>query len=132
MRVVHDPGDGEAGSQVLATEVEVAESTLATARGLMFRRSLPEGFALVLELGGGRLSRGPSWQFVHMLFVGVPLDVVWLVGDEVTRATRLSAWTGFGAARADRVVEFPAGNAEDVTAGDAVRVEADTTPPVGR
>ena len=36
---------------------------------------------------------------------------------------RLSAWTGLGRARADTVVELPAGAADGLEAGDAVSIE---------
>ena len=120
MRVVHEPAGDAPARRVLATEVEIADSALSQARGLMFRESPPDEFALVLEVGDGFLPTGPSRQTVHMLFVGAPLDVVWLVDDEVVRTARLSPWTGFASARADRVVELPAGSAEGVSAGDTV------------
>ena len=120
MRVVHEPAGDAAERRVLATEVEIADSVLSQARGVMFRESLPEEFALVLEVGDGLLPTGPSRQTVHMLFVRAPLDVVWLVDNEVVRTARLSPWTGFASARADRIVELPASGAEDVSAGDAV------------
>jgi len=124
MRVVHEPDGGDASAvRVLATDVEVADSALAQAKGLMFRSTLPEGFALVMDVGGGLLTTGPSRQFVHMLFMRVPIDVVWLAGGEVTRTARLSPWTGAGLAKADRIIEFPAGVAADVAVGDSVRVE---------
>jgi uncharacterized membrane protein (UPF0127 family) len=130
MRVVHEQedvlgDDGTAGQRVLATEVEVADSALAQAKGLMFREPVPEDFALVMDVGGGLLSGGPSRQFVHMLFMRVPIDVVWLVDETVQRTARLSPWTGFGVARADRIVELPAGGAEGVEPGDRIRVERD-------
>ncbi|MEF8783636.1 MAG: DUF192 domain-containing protein [Haloarculaceae archaeon] len=130
MRVVHEQegilGDSETREQrVLATEVEVADSALAQAKGLMFRGQVPEDFALVMDVGGGLLSGGPSRQFVHMLFMRVPIDVVWLVDETVQRTARLSPWTSFGLARADRIIELPAGGAEGVEPGDRIRVERD-------
>lgn len=130
MRVVYRQ-DGVIGSdegpeeRVLATEVEIADSTLSQAKGLMFRSSVPDDFALVLEVGGdgGLLTGGPSRQFVHMLFMRFPIDVLWLQDDRVVQKERLSPWTGAGVAKADRIVELPAGNASDVTVGDVVRVE---------
>ena len=122
-RVVHEPANGS-GERTIATEVERAESRLSLARGLMFRRSVPEEFALVLETGQGLLG-GPGQQNVHMLFVRFPLDVVWLVDDEVTRVAQLRPWRGFAAARADRILELPAGNAAGVEPGDTVQVERD-------
>jgi hypothetical protein len=108
---------------VLATEVELADSTLSQARGLMFRRTVPDGFALVMDVGGGLLAGRPSRQFVHMLFMRTPIDVVWLVDGEVVETARLSPWTDFGIAKATRIIEFPAGGADGVAVGDAVRVE---------
>jgi len=131
MRVVHEGdevigGDDGPTRTVLATEVEVADSVLSQAKGLMFRSSLPEEFALVLDVGGGGLlpfSDGPQRQFVHMLFMRVPIDVIWLVENRVVETATLSPWTGFGFQKADRILELPAGGAEGVGVGDTVRVE---------
>jgi len=127
-RVVHE-GDDTLGAdtdnrQVLATNVEIADSVLSQGRGLMFRASIPDEFALVMEVGNdGLLSSGPSRQLVHMLFVRFPIDVVWLVEDTVTRVERMQPWRSFALAKADRILELPAGAAADVRAGDTVVVE---------
>lgn len=111
MRVLHD------GSP-LATDVDVADSTLSRARGLMFRRSVPDDYALVFTFDDvGR-------RDVHMLFVPFALDALWLVDGEVEAKKRLRPWVGLGVARADTLVELPAGAADDVEVGDAVVVEA--------
>lgn len=130
-RVVHERDDtlGESdGSNrsLLATNVTIADSLLSTARGLMFRSSIPDNFALVMEVGGNSafpFASGPPRQFVHMLFVRMPLDVVWLDDDEVVKVKRLKPWRGVGVARADRILELPAGSADDVAVGDTVVVE---------
>jgi len=117
--------DGAAGT-VLATDVEVADSALSQARGLMFRSGIPDDYALVLDVGGGGMlpfSGGPSRQVVHMLFVRFPIDVVWLVGEKVTKVARMQPWRSVGVGTADRILELPAGAAADVSAGDTVRVE---------
>jgi uncharacterized membrane protein (UPF0127 family) len=57
-----------------------------------------------------------------MLFVPFDIDAVWLVDGEVTATKRLRAWRGHGGARADAVLELPAGAADAVAAGDGVRV----------
>ena len=119
-RVVHDPADGP--ERVLATEVAVADSALARARGLMFRSSVPEAFALVMEMGDGLFGR-PARQVVHMLFVRFPIDVVWLIDNEVQRVSRMRPWRSLASARADRILELPAGNAAGVDTGETVRVE---------
>jgi len=113
-RLVHRHDDAE---RVLATDVTVADSFLARARGLMFRRSFPEGSALVFPF-----PRVAS-RTLHMVAVPFDIDAVWLREGRVERVARLSAWTGLGRATADTVVELPAGAADGVEAGDAVRID---------
>ena len=116
VRLVHE---GTGGRRRLASDVDVAESRLAQGRGLMFRRSIPDDYALVFPFGAvGRRS-------LHMLFVPFPIDAVWLVDDEVTKVKRLHAWWGIGWGRADCVVELPAGAANVVEPGDRVVLEDD-------
>ncbi len=109
--VVHDGG---VETRTLADRVEVADTALARARGLMFRRSVPDGYAIVFPFSRAATRR------LHTVFVAFPIDAVWTVDGEVTAVERLSAWTGYGAARADRVYELPAGGAERVAVGDRV------------
>ena len=117
-------GEDTDNRKVLATSVDIADSALSQARGLMFRSSIPDEYALVMEVGsGGLLFSGPSRQVVHMLFVRFPIDVVWLVGEEVTRVERMHPWRSIGLAKADRIIELPAGAADSVAAGDTVVVE---------
>jgi hypothetical protein len=113
VRLVHR-ADAE---RTLATRVEVADSFLARARGLMFRRAVPEDYALVFEFPR------PAARSLHMLFVPFPIDAVWLVDGEVTHTARLDAWTGIGRGRADTVLELPAGAAEGVRVGDRIAIE---------
>ncbi|SDQ58208.1 DUF192 domain-containing protein [Natronobacterium texcoconense] len=115
MRLRHKPA-GE-GSSVLATSVDLAESMLSQVRGLMFRRSFPDGSALVFRFDGA------TSRDVHMLFVFFPIDVVWVVDREVTRVERLQPWRGFARAEADTIVELPAGAADDVEEGDRLFLE---------
>jgi uncharacterized membrane protein (UPF0127 family) len=125
MRVVHERDEQE---RILATDVELAESLLEQSKGLMFRESIPDDYALVFHL------HSPTWplsmllgdygyQSIHMLFVRFPIDVVWLRGTEVAQVETLAPWTGLGLARADTVIELPAGGADSVEAGDRVVVE---------
>jgi uncharacterized membrane protein (UPF0127 family) len=131
LRVVHEHDEtlGEDGSPertVLATEVDVADSLFSTGKGLMFRSTIPDEYALVMEVGGTSLlpfTSGPPRQFVHMLFVRAPLDVVWLDDDEVVKVARMHPWRSVGLARADRIIELSAGAAETVAVGDTVVVE---------
>lgn len=122
---------GEEGTneQVLASDVEIADSALSQARGLMFRSEIPEDYALVLEVGGGGFlpfSGGPSRQIVHMLFVRFPIDVVWLVDDTVTKTARMSPWRSIRVGKADRIIELPSGVGDDVSVGDTLRLETDS------
>ncbi|PSQ09798.1 DUF192 domain-containing protein [Halobacteriales archaeon QS_5_70_15] len=114
MRVVHRPPDGS--EQVLATEVEVADSFVRKARGLTFRRSIPDDYALVFPFGRPR-TRG-----LHMVCVPFDIDAVWLVDGRVEAVKRLRAWWGHGRARGDTVLELPAGGTAGVDPGDRVEV----------
>ena len=101
---------------MLASDVDVASGTLQQAWGLMFRRSIPDDYALVFSFDT------PDVRSIHMLFVLFPLDVLWLVDDEVTRKSRLRPWIGLGRGTADAIVELPAGAAEGVSEGDVVEL----------
>lgn len=113
MRIVHE-SDGR--SETLANDVETADSFLSQARGLMFRRSIPDDYALAFRF------HDVAARDVHMVFVPFALDAVWTNGDEVQKVKRLSAWTGLGKADADTLFELPAGSASNVSVGDSVRL----------
>jgi uncharacterized membrane protein (UPF0127 family) len=114
VRLVHER-DG--GRETLATTVDVAESRLAQGRGLMFRRSIPDSYALVFPFDAA------GTRSLHMLFVPFDIDAVWLVDGEVTKVKRLRAWRGIGWGRGDCVVELPAGAADGVERGDRLRLD---------
>ena len=112
MRLEHRAGGTR---RTLATDVETADTFLSRARGLMFRRSIPDDYGLLFRFDGA------DERDLHMLFVPFDIDAVWLVDGEVTETKRLRAWRGLGAAVADTVIELPAGAATDVEAGDTIR-----------
>lgn len=114
MRLVSDP-DGDA--EVLARNVETADSLLSQTRGLMFRRSIPDDYALAFRF------RRAKTRDVHMLFVLFPIDVVWVVDGRVRRIERLQPWTGYARERSDLLVELPAGSADDLSVGDELVLE---------
>jgi uncharacterized membrane protein (UPF0127 family) len=114
VRVVHE-ADGE--ERTLASDVELADGLLSQGLGLMFRRSIPDDYALVFPFSRAT-KRG-----LHMVCVPFDIDALWLHGGEVQQVKRLSAWTGHGRARADMVIEMPAGAADGIETGDTVRVE---------
>ncbi|WP_284012320.1 DUF192 domain-containing protein [Halobaculum litoreum] len=124
MRLIHRSAaiDPEAGDptapreHVLADDVDVADSLLSRTRGLMFRRSVPDDYALVF-----RFETADS-RSLHMLFVPFAIDAVWLVEGEVTKVKRLRPWVGLGWGTADTVVELPAGAADGVEPGDSVEL----------
>jgi hypothetical protein len=117
VRLVHEH-DGQ--TRVLASTVDTADTLLSQMRGLMFRRSIPEDYALVFRFDE------VGMRDVHMLFVPFPIDVLWIVAGEVVRTEELSPWTGLAKADADMLVELPAGAAADVAVGDAVRLAEDS------
>ncbi|MFB6122013.1 MAG: DUF192 domain-containing protein [Haloferacaceae archaeon] len=107
---------GADGERVLATRVDTADSLLSQGLGLMFRRSIPDDYALVFRFDDAATRR------LHMLCVPFDVDALWLRDGRVERTQRLSAWTGHGGAVADVVVELPAGAARGVESGDEVWV----------
>jgi uncharacterized membrane protein (UPF0127 family) len=113
VRVVHHAGD----RKVLANEASRAATTRQKLQGVMFKPELPPGYGLVFPFDAAK-SRG-----VHMLFVRVPIDVVWTVDEAVQAVETLSPWTGYAKHSADRIVELPAGAASAVAPGDRITVE---------
>jgi hypothetical protein len=109
--------DGD--THVLASDVDVADGFLAQARGLMFRRSIPDDYALAFPFDAS------ARRSLHMVFVPFPIDALWVVDGEVTAKRRLSAWTGLGWGTADTVYELPAGASDRVEVGDGVVLAAD-------
>lgn len=114
MRVVHD-SDGE--RRTLATNVDTADSFRTQTIGLMGRASIPDDYALVFRFDSA------ARRVIHMLFVRMPLDVIWLRDGAVTKTKQLRPWTGLGYAKADCILELPAGAAADVSVGDTITVE---------
>ena len=102
----------------LATDVEIARSLPARMARLMFRRSVPEDFALVFPFEtGGRRS-------VAMVFGPTPIDVLWGTHNQVTWRSTLTPWTGFGRRFANTVIELAPRAAGGVADGDRVTVAA--------
>ncbi|RYJ12974.1 DUF192 domain-containing protein [Halogeometricum borinquense] len=102
--------------RTIASDVEVADTFLTKSRGLMFRRRIPDDYALVFEFDE------VDKRNLHMVFVPFDIDALWLAGEEVTKKKRLSGWTGIGFGLADRIIELPAGAADGIERGDTVRL----------
>ncbi len=110
MDVVHR-GDQE---QVLAAQVELADGLLAKAVGRMGRAPLEPGKATVFRFDTVAPRR------VHTLFVRGALDVIWVARERVTHTATLQPWRIGPRYGADTVVELPAGEAAEVSAGDRI------------
>jgi hypothetical protein len=116
-RIAGHPAEvDEPRERVLAERVTLAEGPLSQARGLMFRRSLPDGSAMAFRFPD------PRGRSLHMLFVPFPIDAVWTVEGEVTKVKRLRSWIGVGWGTADAIYELPAGTAHRVEPGDTVKL----------
>ncbi|WP_440764366.1 DUF192 domain-containing protein [Natronorubrum sp. DTA7] len=111
--------DAVSHEDVLATDVDLAQSILSQTRGLMFRRSFPDNSALVFLFDTAKI------RDVHMLFVFFPIDAVWVVDDVVQRVERLRPWRSFAREECDLLIELPAGTADDVEAGDRLVLEGE-------
>ncbi|WP_336360993.1 DUF192 domain-containing protein [Haladaptatus sp. ZSTT2] len=111
MRLVHDSNGGQ---HPLATQVDTADTILQQGLGLMFRRSIPDDYALAFRFGKAKR------RDIHMLCVFFPIDVIWARDGEVVKVKTLRPWRGYGAAAADLLVELPAGNAAGVEVGDRI------------
>jgi uncharacterized protein len=112
--------------EVVASEVEVANTRRTRRRGLLGRDSLDVSAALVLS---------PCCS-IHTAFMRFPIDVVFVDRDgQVTRIVRdLPPWRLAIAPRAHAVVELAGGGLRwrDVQVGDRLYfVEADVVPDAG-
>ncbi|ELY48233.1 DUF192 domain-containing protein [Natronorubrum sulfidifaciens] len=110
--------DRTATPNVVATDVDLADSLVRQTRGLMFRRSIPDDYALAFRFGSVKT------RDVHMLFVFFPIDAVWIVDDIVQRVERLRPWRSFERERCDLLVELPAGAGSDIEPGDRLVLES--------
>jgi Uncharacterized conserved protein len=114
MRLVQREMGG--ADKTIATDIEVAESWVRHAIGLMFRRRMSEGEALVFEFD--EVDR----RDLGMLFVPFDIGAIFLRGGKVVKIARLEAWTGRAGADADRVIEVPPGTADRVYPGRELEI----------
>lgn len=101
-------GDGTA----VATDIELADTVLKKTVGVMFRRRLPQGFAMIFDMG----LESRAGIAIHMLFVFISIDVVYLDRDRriVDIKRRLRPWIGLAWPKkpARYAIEMPAGAAD--------------------
>jgi uncharacterized membrane protein (UPF0127 family) len=84
---------------------------------------LPVGGSLVRAIGSFFLDDA-AFRAIHMLFVRMPLDVVWLADGEVVKVRTMHPWRSVELTWCDTVVELPAGAADGVDVGDQVSLES--------
>ncbi|WP_298683557.1 DUF192 domain-containing protein [uncultured Methanomethylovorans sp.] len=95
--------------ELVASDIEFAEGIISQSRGLMFRKSIAERYALVFILPS---TRSVS---VHMLFVFFPIDVVFLDDNKKILATaRLKPWIGLAQSpkKTKYIIEMQSGSVE--------------------
>lgn len=110
--------------QPIATQAELARSFMARGRGLMGRRSLPAGYALIIY---------PEWS-IHTFFMRVAIDVLFV--DRANRVVGLRhamppsrPFAGVAPWRGHYVIEMPAGVL--AATGTAIGDQLVLDPPLG-
>ena len=66
----------ETRSKVLAKDVLVCDKLWSSMRGLMFKKELAKGQALLIDLHKDKQAS------IHMFFVKFPIDVIWLNSEK--------------------------------------------------
>ena len=101
----------ETTGAVLADDARVARSVVARTRGLMFRRSLADGEALVID----------PCSSIHMMWMFMPIDAVFYDREGVVTkvARNVKPWIGLsgGGKGARAVIEMRVGDAAGVESG---------------
>jgi uncharacterized membrane protein (UPF0127 family) len=94
---------------IIALNVELANTVIKQMIGLMFRRSIPQDYAMIFDM------RWEQYISIHMLFVPFPIDLVYLdCSRHIVDLKHMRAWIGIAAPRrpARYAIEMPAGTAE--------------------
>ena len=75
--------------KIIASDMEFARSIISQTLGLMFRKKIPDDYALIFVL------RKKSKASLHMLFVNFPIDAIFLdENKKVVKASNLRSWIG--------------------------------------
>ncbi len=106
---------------VLADNAKHHKDFFFKARGLMFRKPLRKGQAMILE----STNEGILDTTIHMLFVFYPIDVIWLNSNKEVVDIKKSVipfipWLSPKAA-AKYVIELRKGTAKHVNIGDILK-----------
>jgi uncharacterized protein len=67
----------ETKSKVLAKEIILCDNLWSSMRGLMLRKELEKGQALIIDLHKDKNAS------IHMFLVGFPIDVIWLNSEKL-------------------------------------------------
>ena len=109
----------------IATRIEYATGGVARMRGLMFRRDIPNDYAMIFVFSK------PGDVSVHTLFMRFPIDVIFLnEGKIIIDIARLNPWTGYRRVRdVAYFIEMNAGTGEryGLTCGSRLVFDADGT-----
>ncbi|MBN2488272.1 MAG: DUF192 domain-containing protein [Methanosarcinaceae archaeon] len=91
----------------IASDVEFANSLLSQTKGLMFRKSISDDYALVFVMAKPRIIS------IHMLFVRFPIDVLFLDENKrIVKTAHLRPWTGLASSseKIKYMIEIPEGS----------------------
>ncbi len=107
----------ETTGTVLAANARVARGVVSRTKGLMFRRSLADGEALVID----------PCSSIHMMWMFMPIDAVFYSREGVVTkvARNVKPWIGLsmGGEGARSVIEMRVGDADGVETGHKLRFE---------
>jgi uncharacterized membrane protein (UPF0127 family) len=108
----------------IARDVEFACSMLRQALGLMFRKNIPDEYALIFVLSK------KSRVSLHMLFVNFPIDAIFLDENKtVVKTSKLRSWVGTcsSGSKVKYIIETNHGNVQKygIKAGDVFSFEND-------
>jgi len=118
VRIVNQTRD-----RLLADQAELARSFWSRGRGLMGRRTLPQGYALIIY---------PEWS-IHTFFMRIPIDVAFLDPEGVVvglceMMPPNRPFAGVAPWRGHYVIELPAGVIG--TTGTGIGDQLVITPPL--
>ena len=108
---------------IIADDIKYCDDIFSRTKGLMFRRPLKQGQAILLEANEESILE----TTIHMLFVFFPIDVVWLNKDKkvVYKKANVKIFTPILAPKepAKYVLELPKGSAKHIQVGDTLKFE---------
>ncbi len=98
-------------------KTEIADSFLKRTKGLMFKRNIPENYALVIVFDKDKKTN------LHMLFVPFDVEAAFLDSkNRVKKIETLKAWTGRAKGKAKKIIE--AKNLSDkIKVGDELKIQ---------